>query len=759
VGNQEKSSPGPRVQVGRGGRIQRRLALVRSTFDGKRGRIDAPLHGPERPLRRLRSLAEKVIRAIPKLGDPRYVATRLRKLGTSARRRLPLPVHRDPMTGKLALGWPAPGTPSGLSLLIIPVGNDGSRIYECLQSLREVTAGPTYEVIVVDNGTDINTRRLQSQIRGIVWSRDEHLLSLAARCNRGAERARGDQLVFLSADALVTPGWLSALARTFQDFPTAGLVGPKLMLLDGRLDAAGASVWRDGSRTRRGAFGDGGHSRYNFARAVDYCSATCVMVARSVFAQVGGFDPDYQASGYHDVDLAFKVHEAGFRVMYQPCAKVVHRHEPVIDPAQIDATMIPIQNLFRERWRHRLDRHAQPPQDRSGVEYAAGEESLSRGQGRVLVIDHRIPTPDRDCGSLRMMEIMRGFLKRGHCVTLVPDNMMVFSPYLEELQAQGIEVVYPPYHATAREYLERHGREFALAIISRADVATRHLDAVKQFAPDAKVVFDTVDLHFVREARQAAFAQDPELGLAVGRRKDQELGLVRKADLTLVVSTTEKGVLDKECAGVARVRIMPTIYPVFDDNPPGFVERRDIVFIGGFDHAPNVDAVVFFVNEILPLVWKQIPSVMFRVIGPDPTPIIRQLASSRVEIMGFVPDVKPVFDRARVAVAPIRFGAGVKGKVNQSMSLGVPTVVTSIAAEGMYLSHEENAMIADEPAGFADAVVRLWTSRELWERVSRRGFESLKEHFSVEAAAKPIDELLDWAGLTSRANAGGYHRS
>jgi O-antigen biosynthesis protein len=347
---------------------------------------------------------------------------------------------------------------------------------------------------------------------------------------------------------------------------------------------------------------------------------------------------------------------------------------------------------------------------------------------------------------LRIMEIMRGVLRRGHHVTLIPDDMLVSPPYLEDLQAVGIEVVYPPHYPSVRDYLGQHGRELNLVIISRADVADRHMTAVRQFAPQAKLVFDTVDLHFVREERQAQLAQATSLQPAAANRKEQELRLARGADLTLVVSPVEKALLEKACHNEIDVRIIPTIYPRSDRNPPGFEGRRGIVFIGGFDHAPNIDAVLYFASEILPRVRECIPDVLFQVIGPDPTPEIRQLASPGIQIMGFVPDVKPIFDQARVAVAPIRFGAGVKGKVNQSMSLGVPTVVTSIAAEGMYLVHKRNAMIADDPESFADAVVRLSSSRSLWRTVSINGLQSLKKHFSVEAASRKIDALLEWAG-------------
>ncbi len=267
-------------------------------------------------------------------------------------------------------------------------------------------------------------------------------------------------------------------------------------------------------------------------------------------------------------------------------------------------------------------------------------------------------------------------------------------------------------------------------------------------------MFDTVDLHFLREGREARLKHDPDLDVAVAARKEQELRLARSADMTLVVSPIEKAILADESKNEIDVRIVPTIFPPAETSATGFTERRDVVFIGSFDHSPNVDAVLYFAREIFPRVLERIPDVVFRVIGPHPTPEIRELACPTIDILDFVADVTPVFDRARLSVAPLRFGAGVKGKVNQSMSLGVPTVVTSIAAEGMHLVHEKNAMIADDPENFADAVVRLWTSRELWESLSTAGLENVREHFSVEAAAKAIDELLDWAGLPLRERTG-----
>ena len=242
------------------------------------------------------------------------------------------------------------------------------------------------------------------------------------------------------------------------------------------------------------------------------------------------------------------------------------------------------------------------------------------------------------------MELIRAIQRRGHEITFIPDNWAVFSPYLEDLLGIGVKVVYPPIFSSPEEFLKKQGGDFSLAIISRADVAERHMDAVRRHAPQARIVFDTVDLSFMPGGTaNSQIGGDPALVAVAASRKEQELRLARSADVTLVVSSIEKAVLEAECGGAIDVRILSNIHPVERSEPPGYDKRRDILFIGGFDHAPNVDAVVFFAQEIFPRIRERIPDVVFQVIGPYPTPEICRLASPSIHILGFVPDVETDF--------------------------------------------------------------------------------------------------------------------
>ncbi len=647
--------------------------------------------------------------------------------------------------------------------VIIPVFNHWQDTLNCLDSIARLTGEPSYEIIVVDDGSSDQTATMLGQIDGLRVVRNEGNLGFVSSCNRGAEVARGEYLVFLNNDTVVTADWLRALVQTFRDIPEAGLVGGKLVYPNGRLQEAGGVIYRDASGSNYGKFDDPDHPRYNFARDVDYCSGACVMIPRTLFKQCGGFDAIYKPAYYEDTDLAFKVRHAGHKVVYQPLARIIH-HEGLTSGLSARKGVKSYQEVnrgkFRERWHDRLADYPEPTGGPIRIVRANGPEGGS-GHGRagqVLVIDHRLPTPDRDSGSLRIFEIIRAIRSRGHHVAFLPDDLAVRSPYQQALQAIGVEVIHHPYYRSVRSFLRQHGDEFDLVILSRAEIAARHMAVARRLARRAKIVFDTVDLHFLREERSARLQQAHGAHAAAVRRKRQELELVRAADMTLVVSPIERELIGAECPD-ADVRILSNILPLDERPIPGHGGRRTIVFIGGFEHPPNTDAVLYFARDIFPMVAERIPEAVFQVIGSSPTPEVLKLAGSRIEVLGYVPDVGPYFDQARLSVAPLRYGAGVKGKVNQSMALGVPVVLTSMAAEGMGLVHGQHALIADDDASFASAMVHVWTSSELWEQLSRSGRQHLREHFSVQAATRRIDDLLIWAGLHGAIAEVSTHRN
>ena len=620
--------------------------------------------------------------------------------------------------------------------IIIPVFNQFHFTQACLASVQEHRGSYAIEVIVVDDGSADATADFVPRMKGIVYLRNETNAGFVGSCNRGAAQARGEYLLFLNNDTTVKQGWLDALLETFQLEPRAGLVGSKLLFPDGRLQEAGGIIWRDGSGWNYGKFDDPKKPEYNYLRDVDYCSAACVMIPKSLFESTGGFDTRYAPAYYEDTDLSFKVRQNGYKVLYQPLSEVIH-YEGATGGTDISTGAKRHQELnrttFATTWAAEL---AAKPANGDVANYFG----CKPGQKRILVIDHYLPMPEKDAGSLRMFHILNILRDLGHRVTFVPDNLADIPPYADDLRKRGVEVVHYPYIKSVRQHLSEQGAEYDVIILSRCDFARKHIADVRRLAPQSRIIFDTVDLHFLRQHREADLIQDPEVKLKAQEREQQEYELIDEADETWVVSGFEQELLRHERPNKS-IEIVSMIVDIPGSATP-FSLRRDFLFIGGFQHTPNIDAVLFFAGEIYPLVQARLPGVRFYIIGDKAPPEVIALASENIIVTGLQPDIRPYFDTVKLSVAPLRFGAGVKGKITQSMGFGVPVVATSMAVEGMALTNREDILIADRPGDFAQALVEVYECEELWNQISENGIEKTRAMYSSEVARKQLSRLF-----------------
>jgi GT2 family glycosyltransferase/ubiquinone/menaquinone biosynthesis C-methylase UbiE/glycosyltransferase involved in cell wall biosynthesis len=632
--------------------------------------------------------------------------------------------------------------------IVIPIHGQLDYTLRCIQSLLEARTRTTFEVIVVDDCSPDESAAILETLPAIRLLFNAVNKGFIRTCNRGALEARGEFLVFLNNDTIVHDDWLDALARTFDDFPACGLAGSKLLYPDGRLQEAGGIIWRDGSAWNYGRLDDPRKPEYCYLREADYCSGAALMIRRELFMRLGGFDEHFAPAYCEDSDLAFRVRRAGSKVYYQPLSRVTH-FEGITSGTDVTrgvkAYQVENARKLAARWRDELAMLGEP-----GVDpHLARDRNIA---GRVLVIDHCTPTPDQDAGSITALTLMRILQSFGMKVTFIPeDNMLDLERYTADMQRVGIECLYAPYVANLHSHLAEHGHLYDMVLFFRVGNSTRHLDEIELYCPQAKIVFHTSDLHFLRFERQAQFEDSQKLRDDAVLLKERELSTMRRTHATIVHSTVEKRLLDGLLGWQDDSRIFTLGWSIpIAGTTRGFRERDGILFVGGYQHGPNVDAVDYFVQEIFPRVRSQLPRARFLIVGSRAPERFRDLGVEGVEFVGFVADLAGLLDRSRMTVAPLRYGAGTKGKIYTSLSHGVPCVATSIGAEGMDLADGEEVLVADDPAGFAAHVARLHEDEALWNRLSANGYEYLKAHASTEVGRKVMAAILRHVGLEGR---------
>ena len=667
---------------------------------------------------------------------------RLQYTGPEAAPEPQLQVSKVPVgDGRAPDAFPKTGDPQ--VSIVIPVHNKWVYTAACLRSLLESRGKYSFEVIVVDDQSSDETPERLANIDGLVHLRNEENLGFVGSCNRGARRARGEYLVLLNNDTQVLDGWLDELIDTFAREPLAGLVGARLIYPDGSLQESGGIVFSDGSGWNYGRGKKAENPEYLFLREADYCSGACIALRTKFFLDIGAFDERYAPAYYEDTDLAFRVRESGFKVFVQPLSAVIH-FEGVTSGTDtgsgIKKYQLVNQKKFMERWQSTLGPQPEKianPDDHAKILRA----SQHRNKGRVLVIDATTPEPDKDSGSVRLANLMQCCRELGYGVTFFADNRDYAGGYTRDLQRSGIEVLYHPWLDSLHDFFRERGSEFDHVIISRHYIAINYISLLKRYCPDAHFIFDTVDLHYLREQRLADLEQSLPLSRTAEQTRRSELSVIKAADATLVVSTVEKAVLEQDAPG-EKVHILSNIHQV-PGRDKEFAERKDIYFVGGYQHPPNVDAACWFVNEIWPLIHRQLPSMRFHLIGSKAPERVRALSGDGVVFHGFVESLQPFLSDCRLAVAPLRYGAGVKGKVNMSMAHGQPVVATPAAVEGMFAEHERELLVAEDAESFAREVVRLYQDGDLWNRLSKASVENVETHFSLAAARASLTELFD----------------
>lgn len=625
--------------------------------------------------------------------------------------------------------------------IIIPVHNKFLYTYNCIHSILKINPIVPYEIIIVDDMSTDKTKTIEKFIKNIIVIHNDKINYFLINCNNASKYAKGKYMIFLNNDTRVHKEWLIYLIKLIESDNKIGIVGSKLIYPNGRLQEAGGIVWNDGDPGNFGNLDKADMPEYNYIKEVDYVSGASFIIRKSIWEKIGGFDERFIPSYFEDTDLAFHLRKEGYKVMYQPKSIVFH-YEGISNGKNIKSGIKKFQvknkEIFIDKWKNEFKY-----QEKKFNFFNARDRGQNKS--RILVFDGSVPNFDKGAGGRCSFLYLTLYNEIGLQVTFIPHDFKKLEPYTDILQQNGIEVLYGKKNKNNyKNWLTKNLKYFKYVYLQRPEISKLYIDIIKKNFT-GKIIYFAHDLHFMRFYREYNITHDVQkLKLSKDFEKIEE-DIFSKVDIIHVVGSFEQNYL-KEKYQNKTIRNIPLFFYTnqLTNIEKDFSKRKDIIFVGSSSHSPNKDAVLWFYEKVFPKIIKSFPDIIWNIIGFYEKDIKRKLESKNLKIHKYLSDEKlhDFYQKCRIAIAPLRFGAGIKGKVVEAAYNQIPMITTSIGAEG--LDNTTNAfIIEDDPDKMSEVICCLYTNYTKLKIMSDSGKLFIENYFLKNKAKKIIMEDIN----------------
>jgi len=579
--------------------------------------------------------------------------------------------------------------------------SDLENLYLCVSSILRNTPDLLYKVYLYGDLSEVEKKEMSGKISGIDFIPEikPSLLS-------------GNFVVLMDDVFQVQKKWLSALVFAFEKHEKIKLVGG-IAIDNERRIVGGPGILSNCGGDFMGLRDNSFKPEYSFLREVDFLYGSTILIDKNFIAERFSFDFE------SFLLLAKKVLNQGGKIFFQPKSVIV---TGLKEGKKLIGENVKNKDKIVNVFEYPIKRPKQKT---------------------ILFIDHMVPTFDKDAGSKSIFQHLKSFINMGFRVKFIPDNFFYSGEYTETLQQMGIEVLYGFWYARNwKKWMMKNAEEIDFVFLSRPLVSIKYIDFIQKNLK-AKTLYYGHDLHYLRLKRQMEIEESPELKIQIENFRKIEEKLIAKSDYVLMISEYERKIVEREFKFKKIVDVPVLIYDKFDLKACDFSGRKNILFLGGFNHKPNIDAACWLVNSIFPLIAKKLPDVKLIIAGSNPTEEIFALKRENVVVKGFLTEdeLNDYYKNIKLVVVPLRYGAGIKGKVVEAMYNGVPVVSTSIGLEG--LKEIDKVLNSyDDPDQFAARVVALYQSENELKEISEKSIQYVKKYFSEDYEAAQFKEIV-----------------